>query len=45
VDDEVVGENKPEFDELAVEPETNVNTEIFLDSVQIEGQIPTQGTD
>jgi len=37
VDDEAVGENKPNFDELALEPETNVNAEIFLDSVRITG--------
>jgi len=37
VNDEVVREDKPNFEELTVEPETNVNAEIFLDSVRITG--------
>lgn len=37
MNDEVVREDKPNFEELTVEPETNVNAEIFLDSVRITG--------
>lgn len=37
VEDEAVGKKEPEFNELAVEPETNVNAEIFLDSFRITG--------
>ncbi len=37
VEDESAGEKEPELNELAVEPETNVNAEVFLDSVRITG--------
>jgi CRISPR-associated exonuclease Cas4 len=37
VDNEAVGEKELSFDESAVEPDTNVNAEIFLDSVRITG--------
>jgi len=37
VDEEAIREKDPEFNELAVEPETNVKAEVFLDSVRITG--------